>query len=803
MNKTIPASLIPALLGGLSVPVVQAQEAGAKLEEVVVTSRRVEERLQDIPLAVTAMSAEALERKNFDQLLDLAQTVPGVQQSTSIGRRNALSFVIRGQLQDDLLQAVDPAVPVYIGGVIQPVLGTAVPGALDVRAVEVLKGPQGTLFGRNTTGGAVNITPNEPGDTFAARIKAGGGNFGRWNVEGMINVPVNDALAVRFAATHVEQDGTWENLSAVGEDFYSRNDTAARLTVKWAPTDRITSSFMFDGFFQNATGPAPVLSAVNPAVGAGALKVGAFRKYSAERADDFFTAHADIPTFTKLSAMGGSNTTTFEVSDNITLKNIIAIRSTKSTDQNDLDAVDRLVDFPAFARIPFSTTNLSSTTQLTEEFQVLGKYDRIDWIAGLYYYRLHGLDIARSVQGDLLLRHRQSGGKVDNESFAGFAQGTYHLTDNLNLTAGLRFTKDNRGYFQYAHGLEAPFNGANYVLQLNNPCLVIGPTAPVVPYVNGAGVTVTNRQLPNPGNACGVNLDTSFEEPTWTVSLDWKFAPGQLAYIAHRHGYRSGAWNGRGAAPIEYATPTSPEIVNDVEIGYKGDIQLMNRPLRLNADWYHMDYSDIQKTSIVANVLTPGVSNTILENAAAATITGFELEVTWLPLDELELSVTYAWTDATYDEWPATRSALNVGTGQFETISFSRVDQLFRSVPEHAGSVSARYRLPLSDDIGGVYVGGNAYWQSRTAIANDNIVDGAGQFCPGTQQGGYTIYGARVDWEGPMGNDALQVSWWGKNLGNKGYYQGSICFFQTLGSTTNYGGDPMTWGFDVSYRFGD
>ncbi len=800
MKQSLLISMVPMILfGGTSVSLAQeapAEKSELTLEEIVVTSRRVEESLQDVPLAITALTPQDLVSRGFEQLQDLQRAVPSFQATPTTGRRTSQIFAIRGQKADDVLLTQDQAVSVYIGGVVQGFpYGAGVLGALDVASLEVAKGPQGTLFGRNTTGGAVVITPNEPTDQFEGSVRIGAGDYSLLTGEGVVNVPISDTVALRAAATYTKHDGYVENLDDGSGDFYDRDDYAARVSLKLSPSDALTSTFMLDLFKADDNGAAVKLTAVNLATPLGRLYASGF---AANQGDKFFSLHSDVDNFSKVTVWGASNTTTLHLNDSISLKNIVAYRDLDLEDLTDLDGVSRFTTgVPASlvggncALIPqlgplatlrgglcnlpfqFDSQQFSRAQQFTEELQLIGKGERLNWIAGLYYFDLHGRDGSIAKQFTLTNQRSVSGatGGLENKSYAAFAQGTYALTDTVNLTLGARYTKDKRELTTQARLLDPPFPAAG-------PCNLIG--------ANGSRL---------PADACELNVDADFSEPTWNASLDWKFAPGQLAYLAHRHGYRSGGLNGRGTTPSTLE-PFDPETVDDYELGYKSDFYVGGQAVRFNAAVYYQDYKDIQRLN--AFVLNGILQNTIV-NAASATIKGGELELTWLPIADLELSGYYAYVDAKYDDFPACSAASTTTTG---CIPIDKSANKFSGIPKNSAGATVRYRLPFGPNVGDIWLTGNGYYQSAVALTAENRVDSFGLTCQGVNQDSYKVYNARVDWENVTGHQNLTVSAWGKNLNQAKYFTSGLCLYNNVGITQTYLGDPRTYGVEFAYKFG-
>lgn len=786
MKRSLMAAAISCALATLIAPdISHAQDdAGVRssrgLEQVIVQARRVEENVQDVPLAITAMSGEQLEKSGVAQFSDLVQRAPAIQFQQATGRRDAAIFGIRGQKADDLLLTSDQAVAVIISGVpVNWAYGTGISGALDISAVEVAKGPQGTLFGKNSTGGAIIITPAEPNNSTEGMVKAGVGNYNLRQLEGMFNTPLTDTLALRVAASATKQDGLEKNLDG-GEDFNSTDNWVGRISLKWQPTDQLSSLLVVEGMYSSSSGPVGKMLALRPTAGTFAIYNPAFQ--AALRDDDFWEGHSDATHnggYNDTKTWGVLNTTTFDVSDSITIKNIVGVRDLWYEGDADLDGLNRR-DL-AFAPIQFTSPQFTDAQSVTEELQIIGSYDSVDWIAGLYYAHTDGHDGSNSIQFNATGNAQITGpaGGVTNQTIAAFGQSTWHLTDRLNLTTGLRFTKDDRK--------------VTYVSQTI-------PNA-TQPYSCLLRVSVAGNANATP-TPCELDREEGFHEPTWNLSVDYKLTDNSLIYAATRHGYRSGGFPGRGQT-TETTQAFDAETVNDYELGYKIDTDLAGMPLRVNTAVFYQKYKDIQRNITLNDGAT--LQNTV-RNAASGTIQGGEVEFTFIPVDSLELSGFFSYIDAAYDKWTDQNSSAvcqptNPTRPAFCDIPVDRSKNTFSGIPEKSGSLTARYTLPIPESVGDLSVSANVYWQDKTSLYTDNAVDSTGAECQGSSQGSYKIYNARIDWDRFLGVDGVSLAAWGKNLGNEEYFTSGLCLYNTAGIAMGYPGDPRTYGVTAQYKF--
>jgi iron complex outermembrane receptor protein len=744
----------------------------AQLEQVIVTARRTEETVQEVPLAISALSAEMLETRGVARMNDLVQQTPSVTSVGVSGRTTVVNFGIRGQRNTDVLPTVDPSVIVYIADVPQMRgYGLGALGSLDVQTVEVLKGPQGTLFGRSTTGGAIVITPSAPTQDLTASVSVGVGNYDRKMARAIVNAPITDTIAARIAVQSEKSDGTVDNRGPIGRDSWaSRDELVWRGSLQFTPTDALTSTFYTDGYQADDSGAAVDVTNINSALhngivtasgGPNSLFGGAFRamfdRFNADVAADGdpYSARTELPaSHSRLTIYGVSNTTTYELSDSLSLKNIAGYRYIDVDDYWDLDGTSA----PLLA-----VNNIATTHQYSEEFQVSGTVgSQFDWIAGLFWMREYSPDYSYTTAFDAFnlgpANASQTGTNADNNSRSVFGQVIYHFTDDLNLTVGARWNRDYREI--RTSSLFAPVAGRN---ALGGRC--------TIQFADGSFA---------PDSNCSREEHEVFTEPSYNITLDYHLDADQLVYVAHRHGYRSGGFNGRAADADSFA-PFQPEIVDDLEVGYKGDLDLAGRPLRINTALFYSDYQDIQR--LISTLTSSGQLASSIINAASATLYGGELEVTWLPLDSLQVDLFFSYLHAEYDEW--------LDPNNPNPAKRDKSDYKF-AAPTRSGGLTVRYTLPTPAEFGELSIQGNVYAQSETELSDENG--------PGNTQSGYNLIGARIDWQDVLGSK-LKLSLWGKNLNNTEYESGGVNTNDNLGYYMAYPGTPRAWGLDATYEF--
>lgn len=719
-----------------------AQTGQAAGDDIVVTARRRDERIQDVPIAITAIGGASLTRDSIVKLEDVQRVAPALQITPSGFGSSVPRFTIRSQSQYEGLLTLDPSVAVYFADVVQARPHGINAGLYDIASIQVLKGPQGTLFGRNTTGGAILIAPNAPSDVFEGQMTANVGNYDLVSLEGMVNIPVSDNFQVRAAGRIVRRDGYTVN-RANGARYDDEKSDSWRISAKFSSGD-FTNVVVVNGFHEHDNGSAMQATYFDPNGLAALAWPGLLTALADQQKSDFHSFATEMaPGQNRVTAIGVSNTSTLNLGD-VTLKNIFGYRHVKSVAPADYDGST----LPVFA-----TTETLDANQISDEFQVLGKSldNALDWIAGAYYFRESGRDIQDAVLNyePFFFQDSRQNGQVVNESKSIFAQATYRPPglSALGLTAGVRYTWDDRA-----------LTGSG---RLNGGCAI----------VDGAG---------QPLDPCSRTVAKSFGSPTYTVTLDYKIDDKRMVYITHRQGYRSGGFNLRAAAPAEFV-PYSPEHVKDVEVGLKADWNIGTTRLRTNIAAYYQDYSDIQRVqaAVIGNVLV-----TTIVNAAAAEVKGVEFDGTWTLDKHLELRGFYALSDARYKKW-----LVPLGGGAFQ----DRTSFEFSYAPRDVAGGSIRYNADLPGDAGNVALQGDVYYQSHIQFQDENYVPyGVGK--------AYTVGNARVEWNGIMGSN-VSAAFWVRNLTDT-KYNPSGTPINGFGSVVSTIGPPRTFGVELRVGFG-
>lgn len=759
MNRTAKQALLLATtVLSLGAPTLAyAQTAGEEAsviegEDVIVTARRREESQQEVPLAVSTLSAEALARGNVTDINSLQGTVPNLVISPGQGSGNSTPvFAIRGLSQQDLTHLSDPSVSLYINDIAvpRPIGGNV--GFYDVQNVQVLRGPQGTLFGRNTTGGAVLVTTQTPTSEFEGYLAQTIGNFSTYSTEAAVNIPLGDSAALRIAGLTRQSDGYISDVNT-GGDINTIDEQGLRISADIRPTDAFSTLFVVD-FAQTDNG------------GTGAHALPGSIGGAAQLTRDRYHTASGVPQHSDVDIFSAMNTTTIDINDRISLRNIFGYRELQNNTLEDTDGSASLV---------LTIQRITEHEQFSNEFQILGNESWGDWIAGYYYFNESGDDqgiSAGSFAGgtpdpgaiepneDLRAYAIRSNtwSTADNTSQAIFAQATLALdsfVDNLSATVGVRYNWDERN--------------AVILNQTGTTCRFT---------VDHDDNDATAEILPPLAN-CALPLSASFEEPTYNVSLEYQASEDVLFYLAHRHGYRTGGFGARATTQAGLENTFNPETVDDFELGMKADWRLGDAFLRTNIALFYAEYDDIQR--LLTDVTTIPVT-TVTANAGNARIQGAELEVLFRPTRWLELTGFYAYTDAQFLEF----------RNPFDNTDLSNAP--FARAPENIFGASARVDLPIAASLGEASVGVSYYYQDEYS-SNDS-------FNPAiSPQTSYELVNLNGEWNGALGSP-VDLLFFVNNVFEEEFTTSvlGIGFAQVNSAVVN---EPRTYGVRLRYSFG-
>lgn len=616
----------------------EAADAASVLGEIVVTARKREESLQLVPVSVTAISAANLEAKSLTTLRDVGQFTPNFSFSShGQGGSSAGLIYIRGIGQSDPHITNEPGVGIYLDGVYFGRMQGLDLDMMDLERIEILRGPQGTLFGKNTIGGAVNIVSAKPSNDFAARAQITTGRYDRIDATASVNLPmVEDRLAVRLSGSTRNRDGFGQRMN--GEDMGDVDSLSGRASILVTPNENLELLAAIDGSRIREKGPARKVLATSQPFAIGLMNMFIDPPYD-ERwlTDSDFTNYATDGNASESDLWGASFTATWKIGD-YSVKSITAYRSNKSYYAVDPDGSPiAIIDEDA----------RSKQDQFSQEFQVNGVSfdDRLTWVAGVYYFTEDGkvnmtdvvlLPLYYAIGMELNFNTNLH---IDNKSYAAYAQGTYAVTDQLNLTAGIRYTYEKKYGDTYRF---RPLTGEI-----------------LIPFTSGK---------------------ENWEAFSPRVGVEYRWNDDIMTYVSAAHGFKSGGFNGRADAADGF-TSYDPEKVWTFEAGWRSD--LLEKKLRFNATVYVSKYRDIQFTVIKGNENAQPTSQ--VDNAGKATIKGAEIELVAVPAQGLTLNAALGLTDAEYTQ---------VDPGSDITTSSH-----FVKTPKWTATIGGQYVMPISNSF--------------------------------------------------------------------------------------------------------
>jgi iron complex outermembrane receptor protein len=780
-----------------STPGAHAASNDRALDEIVVTARRTDENLQSVPVAITAFSGKQLQQQNARAVSDIAMLTPGLQVNYSTDSGAAAIFTLRGQVQQDPIANQDPSVGLYVDGVYWARAYGANADLLDASGAQVLKGPQGTLFGRNTTGGAVLLTTNDPNPSgLSGLVSASYGRFNYRTVTGVLNVPlVTDKVALRVAGQLTKRDGYINDINN-GVKQSSLNNYTIRSKLLLKPTETLTIVLSGEWFHSNAldepqrliyaspTSPSAIstVAEVDGFATAGALGcfdpsgVGAACQARASALFNDAIAknkgnNADVTSIfsSRITAQTYSGTATVNTSFGA-VKAIGSYRKVRLFAVGDGDGSPfRLLDTGPGFGTPGLYNDDSAISQYSGEVVATGKglADKLDFAAGLYYFHESGNDGSNSAALNAINPTAlHFFGRIKNDSQSIFGQVTYHATDALSFTGGLRYSIDDRRMTSY--------NGVFSILDPLPPTAYFCVVAPV----------------------CPASRHDSFKGISYTASIDYKLGDGLLVYVKTAKGFRSGGENIRMTSAAGFV-PFRPEKATSYEGGVKSEF--FDRKLRVNIAGYYSTLKDIQRT--ITLVTGRSVSTAIL-NAGQADVYGVELDASAVLPAGFRLDGTVGYTHPKYVK--------------FVDNGFDRSRDAFYGIPEWTASISPSWTHDF--DFGEVRLRTDFAYQSDMIISPVAFYTDAAGVLRDAQNGNPTsaadaagyLRGAtdRAHWlvnarAGVTVMDGrLELAIWGKNLTDKRDYVAGLTI-PSLGFSAAGSREPRTFGITATMKFGE
>ncbi|WP_040715152.1 TonB-dependent receptor [Caenibius tardaugens] len=793
----------------------QASTSSSGLGDIVVTARRREEALQSVPISVQAFSGEALSKQNVQDANDLQKLVPAL--TTYQQARDEVTMSIRGQSSSGAsAQGQNPRVTAYFSQV--PLqTGDNGPGKFfDLQNVQILKGPQGTLFGRNSTGGAALYEPTRPSQNFGGYVNLQYGRFNDRQIEGAINVPAGDTLSFRFAGKAAKRDGfTKTEYYAPGattpkhQKLDDRNYFGLRGSMLWTPSDRFENFLMVDYTKSSTNGSSQQIAGIdatktfaaniNRLPGGGLntaqpirLSLGgpyvSLAQFSTNPAQYYAQAVADgavayfpnpatqnavawqqqmgprysrtsVDAVSKAIGWGITNISTFNISDNLTLKNIFGYRRFKQNSRYDMDGTA----FPLLDQITPDGHWATNLRQISNETQLQGQAldGALDFTLGAFLLWSSSPKPQYLVQMNLGTPSLSISDPKER-SQAVFGQVSYDFSnvgaEGLKLTAGYRYTHDFRSVTSanYRDSSATLANGYKFSLAPATCNLLAG---------------------------CPTSIKASFNASSYNIGLDYQVNPQTLLYVTHRRGYRAGGLNPQA---YNFGMQYGPETVTDFEAGLKTDFAVGGMDGRFNFAAFHSIQKDAQISQPFSTTHpvtgAPSLVNLIV-NAAKAKVKGIEADLTLKPIENLTLGASYSYTDAKYTK------VVDAQTGAIIT------GHPFAFLAKHRLNLSANLVVPLSDTAGELSFGANWAYSSKYSLSVTKDPLGV--------ENGYNQLDLRADWNNIAGQDGLSLGVFVNNVTKEVYKIGGVPIYTTLGSTSLLFSEPRTWGLQLRYRFGD
>ncbi|MBV1909845.1 MAG: TonB-dependent receptor [Kangiellaceae bacterium] len=753
-NKLAILVAASLLSSGNVIAADEAEDAAEKesgVQTIIVTARKTEESLQNVPVAITAIDASDLEDAGISVLTEIQQFSPNTTLQSSRGTNSTLTAFIRGVGQEDPLWGYEPGVGIYIDDVYVARPQGAVLDLLDVERIEVLRGPQGSLYGKNTIGGAIKyVTKRMSGETEFG-VRATIGDYSRTDLKVSGQIPlIEDKLYLGFAAATLQRDGfgkfVTSDLDGQDRENYNKDVVAGRLTLEYSPSEELFIKMAYDKTEDesNSKGGYRLLPSLLT---------------DAPVPDSVYDSYTSMPTWNKVETEGYSLTVSYDVNEDWSFKSVTAGRESYSPTNIDFDNTSlRIFDVPAFY----------DDEQFSQEFQVNYNTDGLDFVSGLYYFdgdSCGHFDAILEVLGNSIGfpgLTREVKGCNDSTSKAIYAQGSFDLSDRVSMTLGARYTQEEKEAYV--------FNGLVFD--------TIYPRSGWVPgYVrDDAAIDASIVEV--------LNDSEDWSRFTPRVGVEFQQNEDVMWYASYSQGFKSGLFNPRATT----AEPAAdPEIVDSYEFGVRSDF---GRNLRINTTVFLLDHKDRQFVSVLPGV-NPGDLDQRLGNIGESDATGAEIEVKWAATDSLDINLSIGLIDADFSN-----AITNDENGEMDISDrFSIIN-----TPETTANVGFNYNF--GNSLGDFSFSGNYYYRSDYELSVlDNLLT----------QDGYGLANLSLNWYSDDGQ--WQAGLHAKNITDEEYLVGNYTFVTPDGSggyipglggdntLIGYFGDPRTIALTVGYQF--
>ena len=719
------------------------ESAGFALEEITVTARKTEENLQEVPISVSAFSSVDIAARGLEDLEDLALHVPNVNFSQWTGQA---IISVRGIADQEHFVTSDPLVGVYVDGVYIARQQGALLDLIDLERIEVLKGPQGTLFGKNTVGGAISILSKKPQGEGDGYLKVTAGEDERVNLQGSYDFSITDDLSLSLSGLYKRRDCLLrrENDNAcVGDEDIK----VFRAYANYEASEDFSAALILDGSWDDSHSQVTGTSVVDPA------GIFIFLHDLARAADPTipaynpvglgkpFVAEGNGPTDDDNRSLGASLQLEWDISDNMTVRSLTAYREFDAKTNVEFDS-SRLT---VFQNHPLYTISDQFSQELVLEGRAFD--DRINWLAGMYYFNEDALtDQSIRLPSVFFLGGFNIVTNSEAESISGFGHVSYNLTESIRVSGGVRYTSETREFDSWADFLVAP--GAR---GFNNP----------------------------------VSGKETFTAWTPKVTLDYKPTNDILLYASVSRGFRSGGFNGQTTQSNPNFVSFDPEFAYNYELGFKST--LWDQRIIFNASAFFLDYKDKQ---FAFQVVDPADVNTLIsvrDNAAGAEVLGVETDLKVALTEKLKFEAGFAFNDSKYTDLRDDAVGLRIS-----------LDSPFLYAPKYTANIGVQYTEQDFAGIGSASLRVDTSYKSRIYF-NDAVAELQDPFCgPFNYQDDYAIVNARVNFSPHNAN--WNLTFYGNNLSDKIIFSRNLCIPGTGFDTPAYG-SPRELGIGVRYDF--
>lgn len=755
-------------------PTGLSRRASNQVEEIVVSARRRDELLEDTPVSVTALSETALRESNITQMTNLNGIVPNLQFQAGGGNPNLAQVFIRGvgQVDSDQLSA-DPGVGVYVDGVYLARAQGTVLDVVDVAQLEVLRGPQGTLFGKNTAGGALNITTVKPSEEFEGFVLLRPGNFGQIDTRITLNVPIS----IGFLEDRVFTRVTFASFLNSGFSFNqfdetnwsNRNSQAVQGSIRVLPHDdwTIDVTANYSKSHQQQFGAKCTMFLET---GLQDLVPGFREACQESQRLPQYQFKADIPGMADLQSYGVWSTIQWDIGpqwvfDDLTFKSITAYRAQEEAFRRDMDMTQvNLGSQTSTGEDVVINDDLSLPSapllahQISQEFQLNGTAweDRINFVTGVYYLTDKATKTTATgfvPNGPALGGVFYAAQELDNSSFAVFGQGTVEILEWMNLTGGVRWTREDK---------EASLLDVEPLVRVR---------------ADATESQVFEAWTPMASLALRLPEE---HMPDWLDHF--------MGYFTFSKGFKSGGFNLRPIPEREdELEPYQPENLNSYEIGFK--TIAWDRKLTFNTSLFMSDYDNIQVLT-VTTIDTGGFVPTVVpltQNAATATVMGAEFEALLMPFEGMRIQANGALLDTEYGEYQ--------GVSDLTGLEINRKGETFSNVPPYTAFVAAQYSFEVDGQLSDWMHG---WLTPRVEGTVSGPIHYQGPELPTAIQGAFGLLNARLTYD--FNDDRSQVALWGRNLTDKEYFNSSIPV-TAFGYNLPFWATPRTFGAELTHRF--